>query len=348
MSRRAVTLLVASLLAGGLAVVGARLPVPYVAIEPGPAYDTLGTTTDGKPLIFISGHPTYPTSGHLDLVTISIAGSPAHPLDLASALRGWLDHRLAVIPREEIFPPHTSADQVQRQDAAQMQESQENATAAALRQLGVPVRTTVRVQAVQPGTPAAGRLRTGDVLTTVDRAAVTDVAGLRRLVGRRRPGANVTLGVRRGSTVKSVTLRTVAAPDDPRRPIIGVELAESHAYPFTVRIQLRDVGGPSAGLMFALGIIDKLTPGDLSGGRTIAGTGSIDGDGAVGAIGGIQQKIFAVESRGATIFLVPEGNCAQARQAASTRLRLVKVHALGDALASLQALRTGSGPVPSC
>lgn len=343
MTRRGLTLLVATGLAVVLAVVGLLLPVPYVELSPGPTYDTLGSVA-GQSLIQIEGHPTFPTSGHLNLTTVGV--SPGR-LDLGTALRGWLDRRVAVVPRDEVYPPGRSDAQVQAENAAEMRDSQQHATTAALRQLGIPVPVQVTVGQLSPGSPAAGSLRMGDIVLAVDAAPVASTGDLRARIGAHRPGETVMLTLRRADVVMTVTVLTQPAPDNRNRPVVGFIPQANPQYPFTVRIRLQDVGGPSAGLMFALGIIDRLSAQDITGGRFVAGTGTIEDDGKVGPIGGIQQKIIAAHDKGATVFLTPTGDCAEARQRPPPGIRLVRVDDLTGALTALQQVRAGTGS-PSC
>jgi PDZ domain-containing protein len=165
------------------------------------------------------------------------------------------------------------------------------------------------------------------------------------MIRNRKPGANVTLTIQRNGSTKLVTLVTKAING---QPVVGVNLAApTYKFPFTVRINLSDIGGPSAGMMFALGIIDKLTPDNLTGGKFIAGTGEIQPNGAIEPIGGIQQKMAGARAAGATIFLTPAGNCSNTTGAVPAGLRLVKVNSLSDAVKDLTAIRNGR-PVPSC
>ncbi len=347
MSRRVVVLAVAGVLTVLLAAIAALLPVPYVALQPGPTTNTLGTV-GGTELIRIEGHKTYPDKGHLDLVTVSVLGGPRQRLDLVTALRGWFDDTVAVVPEETVYPPDETADEAEKQSAAEMSDSQENATTAALRSLGIPVESTVVVQQLSKGSPSAGKLREGDELVSVDGETATGGAALRKAVTAHRPGEQVHVVVRRGGRDVPVTVTTAAAPDD-GRAVIGVITRDEATYPFTVEISLEDVGGPSAGLMFALGIVDKLTPGSLTGGRYIAGTGTIDDAGAIGAIGGITQKMVGARRNGATVFLSPVQNCGEARTTVPNGMRLVKVHTLGDAVAALDDLRAGrTVSLPRC
>ena len=334
-SRRTVTLLLATLLAVGLLVGSLVATVPYVQLGPGPTFNTLGQDA-GQPVIDISGRQAFPDTGHLDLTTVSVQSQ----LSLAEALLGWVRRDEAVVPRELVFPPGQSDQQVDAENTRQMQQSQDAATVAALTQLGIPV--SVTVAGVPAGSPAADRLREGDVLVSVDGTPVTGPSQLRTLIGNRSVGAQVRVGYRRGDTPGEAVLTTVGSGDSTPRPLIGVTTGV--AFPFTVTIGLKDVGGPSAGLMFALGIVDKLEPGSLTDGRYIAGTGEITPEGAVQPIGGIQQKLRGARAKGATVFLVPAQNCADAAASRPAGLQLVRVTSLASALQALQTVRDGGTP----
>jgi PDZ domain-containing protein len=342
-SRRTLTLLLAGVLALGMTLVAAVARVPYVALAPGPTYNTIGAH-DGKPVIAVTGRKTYDDTGHLNMTTISVVPR----LTLAQALRGWFQHDLAVVPREVIYPPDRSDEEVREEDQAAMRESQDSATTAALRQLGVPGTVHVLIEKVEKEAPAAGSLQAGDELVAVDGAKVADAKALRALIGRRTPGQPVRITFRRSGQTSDVSVVTASTTekDGTVRPVIGVTTRERTDYPIKVTISLKDVGGPSAGLMFALGIIDKLEPGSLTDGRFIAGTGTIDGDGEVGPIGGIQQKLIGARRQGATVFLVPADNCAEAVQGPPAGLKLVKVSTLRSALGELQKLHTGAATTP--
>jgi len=347
MSRRVVVLAVAGFLTVLLAAVAALLPVPYVALQPGPTTNTLGSVGNTE-LIRIDGRRTYPDKGHLDLVTVSVQGGPRQKLDLYTALHGWLDNSIAVVPEETVYPKGESAQEAEQQSTAEMNDSQENATTAALRSLGIPVQTSVVVQDLPAGSPSAGKLRKGDEIVSVDGKPATGGASLRDAVTAHNPGDTIPIVVRRDGRNVTTAVTTAAAPDD-GRTVIGVVTRDKASYPFSVKISLKDVGGPSAGLMFALGIVDKLTPGSLTGGKFIAGTGTIDDAGKVGAIGGITQKMIGARHNGATVFLSPAENCAEARSTVPDGMRLVKVRALSDAIASLDALRAGrTADLPRC
>jgi Lon-like protease len=345
MSRRALTLLIAAIGAGGALFVAAALPVPYVALVPGPTYNTLGPL-GGKAIIQITGHRTYAAPGHLNMVTVSYFGGPGArpPFNIFAALTAWLSPHEAVVPQSELFPAGQTQQQVARQDTEQMVNSQQSATAAALCQLGIRFTVIDTISATIKGLPAARVLRRGDVITAVDSQPVTCRATAGALIGLVPAGQRMVLTVTRAKQ----TLRIpIAKVEYHGTPVIGVSLAESFAFPFQVKINIGNVGGPSAGMMFALGIIDKLTPANLTGGKFIAGTGEIQVNGAVGAIGGIQQKLAAARAAGATVFLTPAANCADTSGAVPAGLRLVKVATLAGAIAALQALKAGR-PVPSC
>jgi PDZ domain-containing protein len=341
-SRRTLTQLLAVLLALGLAIVAGMRTVPYVVLLPGPAFDTLGDA-GSTPVLSISGHKTYPTDGSLDLTTVSVLDG----VSLAEALRAWWSSSEAVVPREVIYPPEQNREETEARNAEEMTQSHDDATTAALRAVGIKGTETVEVTAVSAGMPAEGLLEKGDVLVSVDGKKVADQDVLRSLINRKAPGATVVIGFLRKGKPGLVGIVTAAAKDDPKRAVVGVTTQFFARFPVKVDIQLKDVGGPSAGLMFALGIVDKLQPGSLTGGKHIAGTGEISPAGVVGGIGGIAQKMRGAQAAGATVFLVPDVNCAEARAAAPSRLQLVRVATLQGALSALSTLRSGGAP-PTC
>jgi Lon-like protease len=347
-SRRQLTLFVA--LSGVLlaALAAVFVPVPYVILSPGPTLNTLGKGPGGRSLIQITGHPVYPTVGHLNLVTVSFQGGPSNSLNIFAALRAWLTPHEAVVPQEELFVPGQTQQQVVEQDTQQMTGSQETATAAALCVLGIKFKVVDTVEVVAKGLPADGLLRKGDVITAVDGKPVTCKASAASLIHARSPGDPVTLTVARTVGGQHITRKFhIKTADVQGTPVVGVRVNESYVFPFSVKIRVGDIGGPSAGLMFALGIVDKLTPGNLTGGRFVAGTGEISADGAVSAIGGIQQKMAGARQAGATLFLTPATNCADTAGAVPAGMRLVKVRNLAGAVSALHALEAGRS-VPSC
>jgi len=222
--------------------------------------------------------------------------------------------------------------------------SQQTATAAALCQLGISFKVIDTIGATEKGKPAYGVLRRGDVISAVDGTPVTCHRDAAVLIRARQPGAPVQLTILRHGTRMKVRLTTASIQG---QAVVGVEVAESFAFPFSVKISTGNIGGPSAGLMFALGIIDMLSPANLTGGRFIAGTGEIEANGTVDPIGGIQQKMVGARAAGATIFLTPAANCPDTSGAVPAGMRLIKVSSLSGAIGDLGALKEGR-PVPSC
>jgi PDZ domain-containing protein len=286
------------------------------------------------------------------MVTVSYYGGPGAnpPFNIFAALKAWLSPHEAVVPQQEIFTPGQTQQQVFQQDTEQMLNSQQTAQAAALCQLGIgfgikdTITGTVRSVPGLGRLPAYGVLHRGDVVTAVDGKPVTCKASAASMIGAVATGTPVTLTVMRHGLIRKFSLTTV---DNKGQPLIGVNIVESFTFPFKVKINIGNIGGPSAGMMFALAIIDKLTPANLADGRFIAGTGEIEVNGTVDPIGGIQQKMAGARAAGATVFLAPAANCPDAAQAIPPGLRVIKVSTLSGAIAALRALKSG-GAVPSC
>jgi PDZ domain-containing protein len=329
-------MLVAGFAAVLIASLTALLPVKYAVLHPGPVLNTLGKV-DGKPLIAISGHATYPTTGELDLTTVSVGGGPDRSITLMQVIGSWLDRTSAVVPQEEVFPPGQTHQQSVTQNTLEMASSQESATAAALSTLGIPVPTTLAVAGVEPSAPAATVLKNGDVIRVVNGNAITDLEQLRTVLETAKPGDEVQVQVERKGKTVNLTTRTIVSDAD-GRTVLGVFIDPTFNFPFTVKIQIEDIGGPSAGMMFALGIIDTLTPGDLTGGEPIAGTGTIDADGTVGPIGGIRQKLVGARNAGAQYFLAPAKNCDEVRKHIPDGLRVIKVATLSQSRSAVVAI----------
>lgn len=347
MTLRGRTVVVGSSLTAVLVIAAAAIPIPYVAIGPGVTYDTLGSV-DGTEVITFSGDDIpasatqdLPDRGHLNMTTISITDN----VPLFEALGLWATGRYALAPREDYFPPDKTVEQVQAQDAQAFKDSQSAAEIAALRYLNFP--NVTYVGEIPDKSPSAGVLQPQDQIIDVDGTAVTDFASLQAVLATTTPGQIVAVTVLRNgeSVTEKVTLGS--NPDVGAHGFLGVGAVERPVAPFTTSIALERIGGPSAGLMFTLGIIDKLTAGDLTAGRFIAGTGTIDPDGAVGPIGGVLLKLITARDAGATTFLVPADNCAEALTQIPDGLQLVKVSSLNDAVTALDTLKSGGTP-PSC
>jgi PDZ domain-containing protein len=216
MSSRLVTLIIAGVCVLAGLVVTAVTSVPYVALTPGPTLNTLGSP-DGKPLIQISGHRTYPTTGNLNMVTISYTGGPGVNFNIFNALGAWLTPADAVVPESEIFSNGQSQQQVQQQDSQEMVGSQQDATAAALCYLNIPFQTIDTVQKVEPKMPAEGLLQKGDVITAVDGTRVSCHDSVVTMIRDRKPGAPVTLTIERDHVTKTVRLKTADFDNEPVR-----------------------------------------------------------------------------------------------------------------------------------
>lgn len=323
-------------------------PVPYVQLSPGPVYNALGEN-DGQPVVSISGAQTYPTDGSLGITTVYEAGAPGSRLALSQALRGWIDPAVDVVPRDLLFPPDAFDGEdpggaFQRQGAAQMAESEQNAVVAALNQLGKPVTYEVVIDEVQPGSPADGALLAGDVLTTINGTPVPNYRSVKQVMGEVTPGDDVTIEVTRDDETTTETVTTEPNPDDPERAFLGVILGLGFTSPVEVDLSLENVGGPSAGLIFSLAIVDALGPDQLAAGRAIAGTGTMTPEGKVGPIGGIVQKMYGARDDGATVFLAPRSNCAEVVGNEPDGLDVIAVRTLDQAVTALE----GDGELPRC
>lgn len=351
MSRRTAAGLTALALLIGFAAYGFTQKVDYVTFRPGPTVDVLGKNGDGKDIIRIEGRRSYRDDGGLRLVTV-YQSRPESEMTLTEMLFGWADPDIAVIPRSAVFKKKVTDKQVQQQSAAEMTSSQDSATAAALSAAGIEYRTRVVVSDVAEDGPSQGKLENGDTLLSVDGKPVTDTEAAIALIRDREPGDEVTLGIRRDGEDSDVRVTTTASAEDPDSARIGVGVGLDFVFPFTVDVDLdENIGGPSAGMMFALTIYDLLTPGSITGGKIIAGSGEISSDGIVGPIGGIGQKIAGAQRDGARLFLVAEENCAEAASAHydKDKIRLVKVHTLDEAIKDVEAWSKNSdAELPGC
>ena len=349
MSRRYVTLVCASLLLVALACVAFLLPVPYVTLKPGPTLDTLGKY-HGKPIIeFGKDVKTYDTSGSLSLTTVSVTRADSR-LSLAQAFAAYFDPDDAIVPRDLIYPEGQSAGQAEQETTAQMAGSKETSEAAALRAAGYKVSSVVVASGVLEDGPAAKVVNAGDRILEVNGTTVRATTQVIDAVGSLKPGTGVEFLIERGGKERTVTVKTARNPDDTRRSRVGITLTENFDFPFKVTNNVGSrIGGPSAGSMFALAIYDKLTPGKLTDGKQIAGTGEIAGDGAVLPIGGIHQKIAGAAGANAKIFLVPSDNCAEASRGDDFGLTLLEVGTLEEAVSSLEAVTDDpDAKVPRC
>jgi Lon-like protease len=361
MPRRTATMLASTLMLIVLLCAGVLVPVPYAEMSPGPTVNTLGEH-GGEPVLQISGHKTYAAGGHLNMTTVRVT-SADYRMNLIEALYGWLAHDTKIVPHDTLYPDGKTEEQSTQENAEEFSQSQESAKVAALKELKIPVRSWVIVSTVVKDTPAEGRLHAGDVIKAVDGTAVKQPSDVAGLVTKHKPGQDVVFTVvpakeqaaaekahTTATRTEKVTITTATSHDDGgKRAIVGISAGTDHTFPFTIDIKLADVGGPSAGLMFALGIYDKLTPGSLTGGEFVAGTGTIDDDGKVGPIGGIEMKTVGARDKGARFFLTPAENCAAAAKDTPSGLRLVRVSTIDDAVSALEDIRGGdTAALPKC
>jgi len=355
MPRRTATLIASTLTLIALLCVALATPTPYSEMSPGPTVNTLGDY-GGDTVIQISGRPTYPATGHLNMTTVRVTGAD-YDMNLVEAVMGWARHDDKVVEHDTLYPQGQTAQQADQENAEEFSQSQDSAKVAALHELHIPVQSRVIVAAVVKGGAAEGTLHAGDVIKAVDGAAVTQADQVAKLVTKHKPGEKVVFDIVRAANVKQkappvehLTITTRTSHDSgPTRAVVGIQAGIEHLFPFTIDIKLADVGGPSAGTMFALGIVDKLTPGSLTGGHFVAGTGTIDDNGNVGPIGGISLKTIGARDKGAQFFLTPADNCEEAAKDVPKGLTLVKVKTLDDAMAALADIKSGDDKaLPSC
>lgn len=352
-------MLASTLLLIALLCAGVLIKVPYAEMSPGPTVNTLGDA-GGEPVLQISDRKTYPTSGHLNMTTVRVTGAD-YNMNIVEAVYGWLAHDNIVVPHDTLYPDGKTEEQSTQENAEEFSQSQESAKVAALRQLDIPVSARTIVASVLKDSPAEGTLHAGDVIKAVDGTAVKAPADVAKLVTRHKPGEDVVFTIvpakeakaaekaRKEPTVTEKVTITTKKSDEGDRAVVGIQAGTDHTFPFDVDIKLADVGGPSAGLMFALGIVDKLSPGSLTGGKFIAGTGTIDDEGKVGPIGGIGMKLVGARKAGAQYFLTPDQNCATAASDIPAGLTLVRVKTLADAKKSLDRISAGeTAGLPSC
>ena len=327
----------------------AFVPVPYVTWSPGETQDVLAADDQGVPLVEVRGVETYPSTGQLDLTTVSVTKVDGRT-SLVEVLLAWARPGFDALDRELYYPPGTTVDQTQHERAEMMSTSQLVATAAAAGAAGLPVTERPVVSAVVVGGPAQERLRPGDVVLQVDGREVTtadETADAIEAATADRDTEPVQWRVRRDGREIEVTTGLRAGNDPVDRA--GVDITDGWDLPVRASFAIPDdIGGPSAGLVFSLAVYDRITPGDLVAGRHLAGTGTISAEGAVGPIGGIQSKVVGAEAAGATVFLVPADNCEDLT-GVRTDLRLVRVATLEEAVDALQRLHDDPGAeVPTC
>lgn len=323
------------------------LPVPYVVETPGPTFNTLGVDKAGNPVITVKGRETFPAKGNLDLTTVYVEGGPKGYVSVLSAFTAWVDKSNAVYPVEMIYPEGVTKEESDQESAVAMATSQEDAVAAALKELDIPFEQKLKIADIPESSPSQGKLEPGDVFVSVGGKPVTALTVIQEELA---AGAGQPVSVVVDRAGKSATETITPGKNASGRYILGVQLEYDFTFPVEVSISLQEVGGPSAGMMFALGIVDTMTPGDLTGGRKIAGTGTISPDGSVGPIGGIGQKMVGAQRAGATIFLAPAANCEQVLGHVPDGLQVVKIENLAQAKKAVELAGAGqdTAALPTC
>ncbi|QBR91882.1 YlbL family protein [Nocardioides euryhalodurans] len=322
----AVPLLVALWVAALLA------PLPYVTYSPGFTIDVLGKE-GGKEVIQVSGTEAFRDEGQLRFTTVFVT-QPDTDVNLFELMGAWLDPDAAVYPYDSVYTPEDTDESSREEGAAEMASSQDTAIAVALTKLGYDVQTPV-VARVTPDSPSVGVMRKGDRILAVNGDDVSTTTAIGEAVSSTPDGEPVEVRYERDGEVRTASVDREVIDGYPR---IGIEMTTDFDFPFDVEVGIDpDIGGPSAGLMFSLAIYDTLTEGSLTGGEIVAGTGTIQPDGSVGPIGGVDQKIAAARDDGALLFLVPPDNCADALDAPNGDMRLVRAETMSDAVDAIEA-----------
>ena len=344
--RRLWTVNLSALVLVVMTVVAAVLPAPYVVESPGPSLNVLGEY-EGKDIVSVENRDGAASEGELRMTTVSVQGSPGYDIPLAGVMSAWFDRDRSIMPVEALYPDDTDAEDNSLMNTVEMNGSQQEAIAAALAKQGISYSTTTIVAGVRSDGAAANRLEPGDVVLTVNGQQVTDVASAGEAIGRTPRGQKVNVTVRRKGEEKSFAL---TPRYEGERALVGIVLSRGFEFPVKVNFALDGIGGPSAGMIFALAIYDEMTPGDLTGGKKIAGTGTIDEQGTVGPIGGIRQKMIGARSDGAEYFLAPAANCDEVTGHIPEGLQVVKIDSLSDAINSVEQIAsTGSiKGLPTC
>jgi Lon-like protease len=311
-----------------------RLPV--VALSPGPMEDVLAR-------LKVEGSRVYHSEGKLYLTSVGVDDN----VRFYEALLDMANRDVELVPRAQLYPDEQDSSEIDRENAALMDRSKETATVVALREVGYDIEPSgVEVIQVVSGAPADGKLRPGDRIAEVDGRAVDSTEEVRKAITGHEVGERVRFRVDRDKDEKTVAVKAEEVDGDPRVGILLRDLFPELPVKVTIETE-NNIGGPSAGLMFTLSIIDKLTAEDLTAGRRIAGTGAIDLDGGIGAVGGVAEKLIAVSRQEVDTFLIPAGNCDSVRGRVPAGLRLVKVSTIKEALRFLRDPKVAA-TAPGC
>lgn len=312
------------------------LPSGYVIERPGQVFNVMGEL-DGQQVITTSDAETYPSDTELDITTVSLVGNRESNPGWLQVLWAWLDPTQVVLPLDQVYPPNLTTEQVRAESSAQMEVSQQDAIAAALTQLGYKYSRQLYVASVLADTPASKKLIAADFVTGVDGKSITTFEQLKAAI-QASAGKELVLQVIREGNQIDVPI-TPAEKDGAYA--IGAMIGYTYDFPVNIQLQLGDVGGPSGGLIFSLGIIDSLTEGSLAGDTHIAGTGTIDADGNVGPIGGIALKMIGAKNAGAKLFLAPKANCSEVIGQIPEGLDVVIVDNLQSAIGAISDYQSG-------
>lgn len=317
--------------------------MPYVRSEPGSTYDSVGQV-DGVDLIEIgeSEYEVFDTTGELRILTVNSWGGPYGPLVFGDAMRGLWDRSITIEPVEFLYPEPVDAAEEREESQLQFSTSGNTALYVALSALDIPTTAKLIIYNINPDGPADKKLRQGDVMLALDDSPIRTFEELTMFMDAKVAGETITIKVQRGTKIREIPV--VLTADDAGKARIGIFLYTQFSGPMEIDVKLENVGGPSAGLAFALGIYDKLEKSDLLSGRNIASTGTINFDGSVGAIGGMYQKMSAAARSGAEIMLIPAANCRDAIRV-PTGLRVVPVESFQQAV---EVLSGRLNPLPEC
>lgn len=321
--------------------------VPYLQTSPGPMYNTIGAI-DGTQLVSITGAKTYPTAGELNLMTVRERGGPFGEITLPEVFFSWFNPVEDVVPTSVFYPEGTTRQDAQQQNAIQFDNSQAAAAAAAMKSLGYKVTETVIVARVVPDSPAVGVLEVGDQLISVSGTKVESPQQAVKLIQSQKPDKAVAIEIKRDSKVQIVKPKLTASERDSSRGFLGVQPSDHYEGPIDVKFGVEGVGGPSAGMMFSLAILDKLTSEQLNAGKVVSGTGTMNSDGEVGPVGGVKQKLAAAAANGSELFLVAKGNCDDVIENPPEAMPVAPVETLDQALEVLKKWRAGETDLPTC
>jgi PDZ domain-containing protein len=323
----------------------AFVPLPYVTYRPGPTVDILAET-DGEETVQVTGHRAYYDDGELRMTTVYVS-SPEEKVGLTELLRAYFDPDNAVWPRSAVYAPEETDESSDRESAGAMVSSQDTAVAAALTELGEEVTPIVDIVDVTPGMPADGKLEVRDVLVSVGGTAVTSTQDVIDAIDGAPKGEPVAFVVRRGTKEVTVEVTPRTVDGDYR---VGFTPGVGFDFPYRVSVNVPEgIGGPSAGLMMSLAVFDTLTPGSLTDGADVAGSGTITPSGEVGPIGGVQQKIVAARDAGAELFFVPADNCDGIGGVDTGDMRLARATTMHRAVETIADwVADHDAPLPSC